>query len=109
MREPMLGVRVRDFAADPMLVTAAAGTVVAALLVGIAVGHWLHRRRPDRDPEVDLSQFIDTERLRETPREEPDVAAVTERHRDAIAPEAITWESRRARVGDRWVATLYVA
>ncbi|TKX51768.1 transferase, partial [Halorubrum sp. SP3] len=32
-----------------------------------------------------------------------------ERHQDAVAPAAVEWESRCARVDDEWTRTLYIA
>ncbi|ELZ41652.1 transfer complex protein [Halorubrum californiense DSM 19288] len=84
-------------------VTVGGGTLVIGLLVGV----WLQARRPQRDPEVDLSAFI--EPPTDPPAPDPDVRAPQERHQDAVAPAAVAWESRCARVGDEWTTTLYIA
>ncbi|ELZ40398.1 transfer complex protein [Halorubrum californiense DSM 19288] len=77
------------------------------LVVGLLVGVWLQARRPQRDPEVDLSAFIKPPDEPEPPG--PNVRPPRERHQDAVAPPAVEWESRCARVGDEWTTTLYIA
>ncbi|TKX86485.1 transferase [Halorubrum sp. SS5] len=77
------------------------------LVVGLLVGVWLQARRPQRDPEVDLSAFI--EPPDDPPTPDPEVSTPPERHQDAVAPAAVEWESRCARVGDEWTRTLYIA
>ncbi|QKG92060.1 transferase [Halorubrum salinarum] len=77
------------------------------LVVGLLVGVWLQARRPQRDPEVDLSAFIKPPDDPPTP--DPEVATPPERHQDAVAPAAVEWESRCARVGNEWTRTLYIA
>ena len=84
-------------------VTVGGGTLVIGLLVGV----WLQAQRPQRDPEVDLSAFI--EPPTDPPAPDPDVRPPQERHQDAVAPAAVAWESRCARVGDEWTTTLYIA
>ena len=86
-----------------MGVTVGGGTLVVGLLVGV----WLQAQRPKRDPEVDLSAFIEPPAEPSTPA--PDVAPPRERHQDAVASAAVEWESRCARVGDAWTRTLYIA
>ncbi|TKX82281.1 VirB4 family type IV secretion system protein [Halorubrum sp. SD626R] len=77
------------------------------LVVGLLLGIWLQARQPDRDPEVDLSAYI--EPPESAPQSEPEVATPRERQQDAVAPAAVTWENRCARVDDEWVSTLYIA
>ena len=79
----------------------------ATLFLGVVLGAWLQRRQPQRDPEVDLSAYI--EPPADTSVAEPDVATPSTRQQDAVAPAAVAWESRCARVGDEWTTTLYLA
>ena len=95
-----------DALAPSMLVagvTVGGGTLVIGLLVGV----WLQARRPQRDPEVDLSAFI--EPPEEAPAPDPVVATPRERQQDAVAPAAVAWESRCARLDETWTRTLYIA
>ena len=77
------------------------------LIVGLLLGVWLHARQPDRDPEVDLSAFVEPPET--APADNEEVATPRARQQDAVAPAAVDWESRRARVGDEWTTTLYIA
>ncbi|ELZ39215.1 transfer complex protein [Halorubrum californiense DSM 19288] len=77
------------------------------LVVGILVGVWVQARQPTHDPEVDLSAFI--EPPDSPPAADPAVASASQRDQDAVAPAAVEWESRCARVGDEWTTTLYIA
>jgi type IV secretory pathway VirB4 component len=79
----------------------------SVLVVGLLLGVWLQARQPDRDPEVDLSAFVDPPEG--APQRDPEVAPPRERQQDAVAPSAVEWESRCARVGDEWTTTLYIA
>ncbi|GAB3411403.1 VirB4 family type IV secretion system protein [Haloparvum alkalitolerans] len=83
--------------------------VIGAVVIGILIGGWLVERRPRNDPEVDLSQFIDPEQIATAPDDGRAFDDVADRHADTVAPDAIEWETRVARVGDDWTSTLYIA
>ena len=85
------------------------GFSVAALLLGIGLGAAWNRRQMSGDDGVDLSQFVDDNLLEEHATEERVFDDVAERHQTAVAPAAIEWETRAARVGDEWTSTLYIA
>ncbi|MUW14885.1 transferase [Halorubrum sp. CBA1125] len=83
--------------------TVGGGTLVLGFLLGV----WLQARQPDRDPEVDLSAFVEPPAADADPAGE--VATARARQQAAVAPSAVEWESRRAQVGDEWTTTLYIA
>lgn len=77
------------------------------LVIGLLLGVWLQARQPTHDPDVDLSAYV--EPPDSAPQLDAEVAPPRERQQDAVAPAAVEWESRRARVGDEWTTTLYIA
>ena len=91
---------------SPSTLVAGLMAIGGTLVVGLLVGVWLQARRPTHDPEVDLSAFIAPPES--APPTEREVTPPHERQQDAVAPAAVTWESRCARVGDEWTTTLYV-
>ncbi|GAB7010760.1 hypothetical protein JCM31271_27030 [Halorubrum trueperi] len=107
MREHALLLVESGEAVSPATVVIGLAVGGGTLVVGLLLGVWLQARRPERDPEVDLSAFV------EPPEPTPDpgsaVATPRARQQDAVAPSAVEWESRRARVGDTWTTTLYIA
>ena len=80
------------------------------LLLGIALGglgyhHWLQE-----DVErVQLSELLDETTLQTGEAEEQLLEEISERHKRAVAPSAIDWDTRTARVGEQWTSTLYIA
>ncbi len=80
------------------------------LLLGIVLGalgyhHWLQE-----DVErVQLSELLDETTLQTGEAEEQLLEDISERHKRAVAPSAIDWDTRTARVGEQWTSTLYIA
>ncbi len=84
-----------------------AGVVVFAVLLGVGVK--IYQARTHEETEVDLSEFLDEDTLEEGAVEETILEEIPERHKSAVAPSAITWETRAAQVGEQWTSTLYIA
>lgn len=81
------------------------GAVLA--LIGLAnLLQWYRRRT--REP-IDLAEFLDRETVSQGRRVGAEFDDLAEHHQAAIAPAAVDWETRAARVGDQWTTTLYVA
>jgi len=75
-----------------------AGQLLAGVVVVVVVASVLVRRSKQtangETQSVDCSQVLDE---------------IAERHQSLIAPAAIEWETRAARVGEQWTSTLYIA
>lgn len=84
------------------------GAVLMAVLIG--VGLKISRDRvATEEEEVDFSDVLDEETLETGDVEGQILEDISERHKSAIAPAAITWETRAAQVGEQWTSTLYIA
>jgi type IV secretory pathway VirB4 component len=81
------------------------GSVV--LLIIIANGLSWYRARQRDEPA--LGDLLDDETLQTAAVESDILAGLAERHQDAMAPAAIEWGTRLARVGEQWTSTLYIA
>ena len=77
------------------------------LLIGLANAITWYRERQAED--VALADLLDEETLDSAGREEPLFEDIAERQQSVMAPAAIEWETRTARVGEDWTTTLYVA
>jgi len=84
------------------------GIAVAAVLA-VAGLQFYRSRIQDSPEEVDLSELLDEETLTEGTTERQVLDDIAERHKSVIAPAAIEWETRAARVGNQWTSTLYIA
>ncbi|MFC5973457.1 VirB4 family type IV secretion system protein [Halomarina salina] len=79
---------------------------IGAVLVLITVANLLARRRSDDSPAtVDLGEALDAM----VEEDGHGSGSLGERHRTLVAPAAIEWETRAARVGEQWTTTLYIA
>ncbi|ELY96220.1 transfer complex protein [Natrialba hulunbeirensis JCM 10989] len=85
-----------------------AGLVLVAVLLGVGVKAYRGRSNDDEE-EVDLSDLLDEETLEAGDVEGTLLEDIAERHKSAVAPSAITWETRTAQVGEQWTSTLYIA
>ena len=86
---------------------AVVGLVVLFLVV---IGATLYYRRKRRQAdEVDLSGLLDQETLEAGQTEGQILNEIAERHKSVVAPAAVEWETRAARVGEQWTSTLYIA
>ncbi|KTG30341.1 VirB4 family type IV secretion system protein, partial [Haloferax profundi] len=82
-----------------------AAGVFTLVLLGIAA--W-KRRTTKEEPEVDFSDVLDEETIQTGHTEGRLLDDVAESHKTTIAPAAIEWETRAARVGEQWTSTLYI-
>jgi len=79
------------------------GVVVGLVLVANVL-----RWRRDTTETVELGKFLDDATLETGQRERAALDSLAERHQSAIAPAAIEWTPRAARVGEQWTTTLYI-
>ncbi|MCY4732327.1 transferase [Natronomonas gomsonensis] len=79
--------------------------VIALILIANVVNWWRDRQRED----VELGELLEDETLEAAEAEWAVLDDLSERQQDLMAPAAITWETRAARVGEQWTTTLYVA
>ncbi|WP_277554059.1 VirB4 family type IV secretion system protein [Halobaculum limi] len=76
------------------------------LLIAVArLRQWWSTRGDD----TTFGDLLDEETVTAGHAEGAAFDALAERHRTAVAPDAIEWESRAARVGDEWTQTLTIA
>ncbi|WP_218780613.1 VirB4 family type IV secretion system protein [Halorarum halophilum] len=81
--------------------------LLGALLLGVLVTTWWHRRA---EPEpFEPGAVFDESVLRDAHAEQAVLEEIAERQQHAVAPAAVEWETRAARVGEQWTSTLYVA
>ena len=80
-------------------------TALLTLLVKALWDYW----RAEEVDEVDLSELIDDATLDAGVDEGAILDDLAERHQHAIAPAAVEWGTRSARVGEQWTSTLYIA
>ena len=84
------------------------GAGVTLVIVGIVV-HTLWQRSTSDEPEIDLTDVFDDALLDAGQREHGTITSLAEQHKQALAPAAIDWQTRAARVGEQWTTTLYIA
>ena len=77
------------------------------VLIGIANLVSWYRERQQTDPE--LEALLDEETIEAADLEYELLDDIASRQQDLIAPAAVEWDSRTARVGEQWTTTLYVA
>ena len=79
--------------------------VVYFILITRAIAWW--RWRDYEESTVD--ELLDDETIDAGEIERSLLDDIAERQQDVLAPSAIEWESRAARVGEQWTTTLYIA
>ena len=84
------------------------GVALVVILIGIGLKVYRDRSSADEE-EVDFSEVLDEETLETGDVEGRILEDISERHKSAVAPAAITWETRAAQVGEQWTSTLYIA
>jgi type IV secretory pathway VirB4 component len=77
------------------------------VLIGIANLVSWYRERQQTDPE--LEALLDEETIEAADLEYDLLDDIASRQQDLVAPAAVEWDSRTARVGEQWTTTLYVA
>jgi hypothetical protein len=75
------------------------------ILVTQAIAWWRDRGYE----ESTLEEILDTETLDAAAIERTLLDDIAERQQSLIAPDAVTWDTRTARVGEQWTTTLYIA
>ncbi|MFP9193889.1 VirB4 family type IV secretion system protein [Natrialbaceae archaeon A-CW1-1] len=80
-------------------------TALVTLLVKIGWDRW----QTDDVEEVKLSELLEESTLNEGVEEGALLDDIAERHQNLVAPAAIEWDTRTARVGEQWTSTLYIA
>ncbi|WP_416839934.1 VirB4 family type IV secretion system protein [Haloferax sp. DFSO52] len=61
------------------------------------------------DESFDPAAVFDSSTLDAAPAETPILEAIDSVHAETVAPAAIEWDTRTARVGEQWTTTLYLA
>ena len=105
---PLQSVEVPRSVGDVTAVHVAIIGLCALLLVAVAVTLYYRRKRRQED-EVNLSELLDEETLEAGQMEGQILDEIAERHKSVVAPAAVEWETRAARVGEQWTSTLYIA
>ncbi|SIS15916.1 VirB4 family type IV secretion system protein [Natronorubrum thiooxidans] len=80
-------------------------TALVTLLVKIAWDYW----RAEDVEEVELIDLLEETTVEDGLEEGQVLDDIAEQHQQAIAPAAIEWDTRTARVGEQWTSTLYIA
>ena len=105
---PLQSLNIPSSTGDLTATHAAIVGVVVLILVILGVKLYRDRLR-DTEEEVDLSELLDDETLADGETERELLDDLAERHKSVIAPAAVEWETRAARVGEQWISTLYIA
>jgi type IV secretory pathway VirB4 component len=63
----------------------------------------------DDEPEVEMHELMDEEMEAAAAEGWAVIDEVHDMQADAVAPEAVEWETRAARVGEQWTTTLYIS
>lgn len=79
--------------------------VIGLILIANVVNWWHDRQREN----IELGELLEEETLETAEGERAVLDDLSERQQDLIAPAAIKWETRAARVGEQWTTTLYVS
>ncbi|WP_434084177.1 VirB4 family type IV secretion system protein [Halorarius litoreus] len=82
---------------------------IGTVLVVIGIARLLEWKRRRSEPDVELADVLDDETLAAGTRERSAFDTLAERHQSVIAPAAVEWETRTARLGDQWTRTLSIA
>jgi len=82
---------------------------VGSVLVLICIANVVSWYRERMRGESELPAFLDDETLETADIEYAILDELADRQQDAMAPAAIEWDTRSARVGEQWMTTLYVA
>ncbi len=80
-------------------------TALITLLVKSAWDYW----RAEEVEEVHLIDLLEETTVKDGVEEGEILDDIAEHHQHVIAPAAIEWDTRTARVGDQWTSTLYIA
>ncbi len=105
---PLQSVSIPQSVDDVTAIHVSIVALVVLLLVAIVATLYYRRKRRQAD-EVDLSELLDEETLETGQMEGHLLDEIAERHKSVVAPAAVEWETRAARIGEQWTSTLYIA
>lgn len=80
--------------------------LVVAFIVWAHIIDFVDKRLYD---ESSLNELLDSETIDAAAVERTLMDDIAARQQDVLAPSAIEWETRSARVGEQWTTTLYIA
>ena len=80
-------------------------TALLTLLLKWVWGLW----RAEDVEEVELADLLEETTVEDGLEEGQILDDIAEHHQHVVAPAAIEWDTRTARVGDQWTSTLYIA
>ncbi|MFP9061634.1 VirB4 family type IV secretion system protein [Natrialbaceae archaeon A-chndr2] len=81
---------------------------LTALLTLLLKWGWDRWRSEDVE-EVELADLLEETTVEDGLKEGEILDDIEEHHQHVVAPAAIEWDTRTARVGDQWTSTLYIA
>jgi type IV secretory pathway VirB4 component len=81
---------------------------VGSVLLLIACANLITWYRERRRSETQLASVLDEETLAAAAAEYELLDDIAIQHQDVVAPAAIEWDTRTARVGEQWTTTIYV-
>jgi len=81
---------------------------LTALLTLLLKWGWDRWRAEDVE-EVELADLLEETTVEDGLEEGQILDDIAEHHQHVVAPAAIEWDTRTARVGDQWTSTLYIA
>jgi hypothetical protein len=82
---------------------------VGGVLALTAVARIVNWRRARMAEKPQLSELLTEETLEQADTERTLLEDIASRHQDVLAPAAIEWETRSARVGEQWTSSFYIA
>ncbi|ELZ89089.1 VirB4 family type IV secretion system protein [Haloferax sulfurifontis] len=103
-----LGHQLFEWLQQPTSPEGAAVYAIGALGIALgAISVWRYRS-PDDVSEVEFSDVLDEDTIHTGHTEGQLLDDIAESHKTTIAPTAIEWETRTARVGEQWTSTLMI-
>ncbi|MCU4927112.1 transferase [Halobacteria archaeon AArc-dxtr1] len=94
---------------DPGTQAGLALYIGATALLTLLVKWGWDRWRAEDVEEVELADLLEETTVEDGLEEGQILDHIAEHHQHVVAPAAIEWDTRTARVGDQWTSTLYVA
>ncbi|MDR9431935.1 MAG: transferase [Natronomonas sp.] len=82
---------------------------IFAVVSFIVMSQLIDRWDAWRYEEATVDELVDDELIDAGAVERTLLNDIAERHQDVLAPAAIEWETRAARVGEQWTTTMYIA
>ncbi|MFP8958821.1 VirB4 family type IV secretion system protein (plasmid) [Natrialbaceae archaeon A-CW3] len=98
-----------DALPDPGTQAGIALYIGATALITLLVKWGWDRWRAEDVEEVELADLLEEATVEDGLEEGQVLDDIAEHHQHVVAPAAIEWDTRTARVGDQWTSTLYIA